>query len=127
MRAPLGMPLATAGVSGARADAPLSVPGRARVHTRVGRGGLVWVGAGTRAAQAPRAGIAVSEAEDGGPRPPVPRAAGAWEAARERGWHGAHARRAVLRALAHGAPTRRAQGGADEGPMRRAVVGPSRA
>ena len=39
---PLGMPLATDGVSGARADAPLSMPCLERVQAGVGRRGLLY-------------------------------------------------------------------------------------
>ncbi len=39
--APLGMPLATDVVSGARADAPLSLPCIERVQASVGRHGLL--------------------------------------------------------------------------------------
>ncbi len=59
---PLGMPLATAGVSGERADEPLYVPGSARGPQRVGRCGLLCVGAWKRAAQARRACIALAGA-----------------------------------------------------------------
>jgi transposase len=38
---PLAMPVATAGVAGARADAPLYIPGIARVQASLGRRGLL--------------------------------------------------------------------------------------
>jgi transposase len=55
---PLGMPLATDVVSGARAAAPLSRPCIPRVQARVGRRGLWSVGDGTRASRATRACLA---------------------------------------------------------------------
>jgi transposase len=49
---PLGLPLATAGGAGERADAPLSRPCSKRVQASLGRTGLLSVGDGTRAAGA---------------------------------------------------------------------------
>jgi transposase len=57
---PLGMPLATAVVSGERADAPLYMPCIERVQVRLGRHGLLYVGDGKMASCDTRARIAAA-------------------------------------------------------------------
>jgi len=121
------MPLATDVVSGERADEPLDVPCSARVQQRLGRGGLLCVGDGTRAAHATRALIALSGDDSVCPLPPVPLAAGELEAALARVWSGDQALLSVLRAQEQGEPTLMAQGSEYEGPMRLEVEGQSRA
>ena len=107
---PLGRPLATEVVAGERADDPLDVPCLARVQKSVGRGGLLCVGDGKRAAHATRAFIAWSGDDDLCPLPHVQRAAGELEAALERVWSGDQALISVLRAPEQGEPKLMAQG-----------------
>jgi transposase len=54
---PLGLPVATDVVPGPRADAPLDIPALARVRERVGRCGLLYVGACQMAALETRAAM----------------------------------------------------------------------
>ena len=107
---PLGMPLATEVVSGARADDPLSMPGIARVQARVGRRGLFSVGDGKMAARETRSRLAASGDFSLCPLSPVPRAEGELEAALETVWRGEQALTAVVRAHAQGEPDVIAQG-----------------
>ena len=123
---PLGRPLATAVVSGERADAPLYVPCIARVQKSVGRGGLLLVGDCKMAAHATRAFSALSGDDDLCPLPHVQRAEGELAAALERVWSGAQALIAVLRAQEPGEPELMAQGSEYEVPMRMEVEGQSR-
>jgi hypothetical protein len=123
---PVGRPLATAVVSGERADAPLYVPCIARVQKSLGRGGLLLVGDGKRAAPATRAFIAWSGDYAVCPLPQGQRAEGEVEAALERVWRGDPALSSVLRAQAQGEPERRAQGDESEGPRSLEVEGQAR-
>jgi hypothetical protein len=94
---PWGMPLATAVVSGARADEPLSLPGLERVPASVGRRGRLYGGDGQRAARETRARSAAPGDFSLCPRPPVHLAAGACAAALAAVWHGAPALCPVVR------------------------------
>jgi hypothetical protein len=94
---PLGMPLATAGVSGERADDPWYMPCIERVQASRGRHGVLSVGDGKMASRATRARIAAAGDVDLCPLPQVQLAAGECEAACEALWHGQQALRAVVR------------------------------
>lgn len=120
---PLGRPLVTDGVSGERADAPLSVPCRARVQARGGRRGLLSVGDGKMASHETRACIAASGDFSLCPLPQVPLAAGALAAAREAVWRGARTRIPVVRERPDGRSALIAEGEESPGPMRQAVGG----
>lgn len=76
---PLGLPLATDVVSGARADDPLYIPCIARVQTSLGRSGLLSVGDCKMASRETRAGIASQGADYVCPLPQVQLAEGEWE------------------------------------------------
>src|SRR3989454_3709857 len=78
---PLGRPLATAVVSGERADAPRSLPCIARVPARVGRRGLLSVGDGKMASRETRARLAAAGDVYVCPRPQRQRAQGEFAAA----------------------------------------------
>jgi hypothetical protein len=112
VRAPWGMPLATAGGSGARAAAPLSRPWMARVQARVGRPGRFSVGDGKRASRDPRARSAAAGDVSWCPRPQGPRAAGACAAARAAVCQGAQVLSSVMRAGPPGQPAGIAAGDA---------------
>jgi transposase len=123
VRDPLGMPLATEVVSGARADAPLSVPGIQRVQASRGRRGLLSVGDGTRASRATRAFLAGQGDVSVCPLPLVPRAEDAWAEALEAVWSGAHALSPVVRTRQDGTRALRAEGEDRQVPMRLEVAG----
>jgi hypothetical protein len=121
--APLGLPLATAVVSGARADAPLSMPCIKRVQASLGRTGLLIVGAGKMAARERRACIASQGDDSLCPVPQVPLAEGEWAEAFEASWSGAHVLLPILREREDGEPDLMAQGYARPLPMALAVDG----
>jgi hypothetical protein len=108
--APLGMPLATAVVSGERADDPLYVPCLKRGQQRLGRCGLLCVGDCTMAAHDTRACIALAGDDSLCPLPHVHLGEGELDEALERVWSGAQALPSVFREQERGAPARIAQG-----------------
>jgi len=115
--------LATDGVSGARAEAPLSVPCIARVQASVGRRGLWSVGDGKRASRATRACIAAPGDVSLCPRPQVPRAEGELAEALEAVWRGERTRIPVLRERPDGRSALIAEGSESPVPMRQDVGG----
>jgi len=117
------MPLATDVVSGARADAPLSVPCIARVQARVGRCGLLSVGDGKRASRATRAFLAAPGDFSLCPRPQAQLAAGELAEALEAGWRGERPRIPVFRERPDGTSALIAEGSESPVPMRQAVGG----
>src|SRR5207244_11125578 len=94
---PLGMPLATDGVSGERADAPLSMPCIARVQASVGRHGLLYVGDCKMASRDTRARIAAAGDFYLCPLPQGQLGEGEFDAALEALCQGEQARSAVVR------------------------------
>src|SRR6266487_688397 len=94
---PLGMPLATDVVSGARADDPLYVPCIARVQTSLGRRGLLYVGDCKMASRETRACIAAPGDFSLCPLPQVQLAEGEFAAALEAVWSGARTLIPVVR------------------------------
>ncbi len=109
---PLGMPLATAVVSGERADAPLSLPWIERVQASLGRRGLLSVGDGKRASRETRAQIAAPGDFSWCPLPQVPLAEGELDAALEAVWSGEQLLRSVVREGPQGQPALSAEGDA---------------
>src|SRR5436309_1428619 len=101
---PLGMPLATDVVSGARADDPLSMPCIARVQARVGRHGLFWVGDCKMASRDTRARVAAAGDFYLCPLPQVQLAEGEFDAALEAVCHGEHVLSSVVREGPKGQP-----------------------
>jgi len=85
---PLGMPLATDVVSGARADAPLYMPCMARVQASVGCHGLLSVGDGKMASHETRARLVASGDFYLCPLPQVQLAEGELDTALEAVWRG---------------------------------------
>jgi len=114
---PLGMPLATDGVSGERADAPLSIPCIARVQHSLGRNGLWFVGDCKMAAHDTRTCIALAGAYSLCPLPQVQLAEGELDEALERVWSGEQALTSGLREPQPGKPALIAQGYEREVPM----------
>jgi transposase len=112
---PLGLPLATAVVSGERADAPLSLPWIKRVQASLGRTGLVIVGDCQRAARAIRAFVASKGDYSLCPLPQGPLADGVWAEAFEAIWSGEQVLLPILREREDGEPDLIAQG--DERPL----------
>ena len=115
---PLGLPLATEVVAGARADAPLSLPCIQRVQASRGRGGLLEVGDGKRAARATRA---LSAGQGDGSWCPLPQgqqAEGALDEALEAVWSGAQTRSPVVRPQQDGPVAQRAEGEERQGVLR---------
>jgi transposase len=124
---PLGMPVATDVVSGARAaDDPLYVPCIERVQQSLGRSGLLFVGDCKMAAHATRAFIALAGDYYLCPLPHVQLGEGELDAALESVWSGEQALTSVFRENERGAPTLIAQGYEYEVPMSEAVEGQSR-
>src|SRR5215510_5128266 len=107
---PLGMPLATDGVSGERADAPLYLPCIARVQASVGRRGLLYVGDCKMASRETRAQIAASGDFYLCPLPQVHLAEGELDTALEAVWHGEQCLRSVVREGPPGTPELIAEG-----------------
>ena len=107
---PVGMPLATAVVSGERADAPLYMPCIERVPASLGRHGVFYVGDCKRASRDTRARIAAAGDFYLCPLPQGQLAAGEVEAALEALRRGAHALRAVVREGPQGKPEVSAEG-----------------
>ena len=107
---PLGMPLATDGVSGERADDPLSLPCMARVQASLGRRGLLYVGDCKMASRETRAQIAASGDFYLCPLPQVQLAEGELDAALEAVWSGEQCLRAVVREGPKGTPELSAEG-----------------
>src|SRR5712691_9743385 len=107
---PLGMPLATDGVSGERADDPLSMPCIARVQASVGRRGLLYVGDCKMASRETRARSAAPGDFYLCPLPQVQLAAGELDAALEAVWHGEQALSSVVREGPKGKPELIAEG-----------------
>jgi hypothetical protein len=101
---PLGIPLATAVVSGERADAPLSRPCMERVPARVGRHGLLSVGDSTMASRDTRARSAAAGAFSLCPWPQGQREEGELAAALAAVRHGAHGLSMVMREGPQGQP-----------------------
>ena len=120
---PVGMPLATDGVSGERADAPLSVPCMRRVQESRGQQGLWYVGDGTRAARETRAVVAAQGDFSLCPLPVVPLAEDELDEAREAVWSGAQALSPVFRARPDDKPELMAEGDERQGPRRLEVAG----
>ena len=120
---PLGMRLATEGVSGERADDPRYVPGIRRGQARLGRHGRWYVGDGQMASRDTRAVLAAQGDVALCPLPAVPLAEGEVEKAREAVWNGAQALSPVVRERHDGTPELSAEGDDDRGPMRLAVAG----
>jgi transposase len=100
--APLGMPLATDVVSGARADDPLYVPCIRRVQASVGRHGVLYVGDCKMASRETRAFRATQGDFYLCPLPQVQLAEGELDAALEAVWRGEQTLRPVGRAQADG-------------------------
>jgi len=107
---PLGMPLATDVVSGERADAPLYVPCMEQGQASRGRHGLFYGGDCKMASRDTRARLAAAGDVSLCPLPQVHLAAGAFEAALEAVWHGAHALSSVGREGPKGQPEWIAEG-----------------
>src|SRR5713101_4124161 len=107
---PLGMPLATDVVSGARADDPLSLPCLARVQARVARRGLFYVGDCKMASRETRARIAAPGDFYLCPLPQVQLAEGELDAALEAVWSDAHPLNSVVREGPKGEPELIAEG-----------------
>lgn len=120
---PCGRPVATDGVSGARADAPLSGPCMARVQARVGRRGRWSGGDGKMAARETRAFLAAPGDLSVGPLPHVQRAAGELAAAREAVWRGARTRIPVCRERPDGTSAWSAEGSEYPVPLSQEVGG----
>jgi transposase len=115
---PLGMPVATAVVSGERADDPLNVPCIERVQQRLGRCGLLCVGDGKMAAHDTRAFIALAGDYYLCPLPHVQLAEGELDEALAPVWRAEPPLTSVFREREPGKPERIAQGYAYEVPMR---------
>src|SRR4051812_10997687 len=107
---PLGLPLATAVVSGERADDPLYSPCITRVQASLGHTGLLIVGDGKMAAREIRAFIASKGDYYLCPLPQVPLADGEWAEAFEAIWSGTPALLPIFRAPEAGEPALIAQG-----------------
>src|SRR5712692_7113375 len=107
---PLGMPLATAGVSGERAADPLYVPCIARVQASVGRHGLFWGGDGKMASRETRARIAAAGDFYLCPLPQVQLDAGEFDAVLEVVCKGEHTLSSVVREGPKGQPEVIAEG-----------------
>jgi transposase len=107
---PLGLPLATAVVSGERADDPLSMPCIKRVQASLGRTGRLLVGDGKMAARARRAFIASKGDDYLCPLPQVHLADGEWAEACEAIWSGEQVLLPIFREREDGAPDLIAQG-----------------
>src|SRR2546430_4370340 len=107
---PLGMPLATDVVSGARADDPLYRPCIERVQASVGRHGLFYVGDCKMASRETRARIAAAGDFYLCPLPQVQLAEGEFDAALEAVCYGEHVLSAVVREGPQGQPEVIAQG-----------------
>jgi len=120
---PLGMPLATEGVAGERADAPLSMPGIARGQASVGRHGRLDVGDGKMASRDTRARIAAAGDFSLCPLPQGQLAQGACDAALEAGCHGEAGLSAVVRDGPQGPPEVIAEGAASPVAMRQKGAG----
>lgn len=113
---PLGLPVATAVVSGERADDPLYLPGIERVQARRGRQGLLSVGDCKRAARATRACIASQGDASLCPLPQGQLAEGELAEALEALRRGEHPLIPVLREQEQSEPEGRAQGSARQVP-----------
>src|SRR6266536_1735069 len=107
---PLGMPLATAVVSGERADDPLYMPCIERVQASLGRHGLFYVGDCKMASRETRARIAVAGDFYLCPLPQVQLDQGEFDAALEAVGHGAHVLSSVVREGPKGQPEVIAEG-----------------
>ena len=107
---PLGRPVATEVVAGARAVDPLSVPCIGRVQASRGRHGLLYGGDCTRASRETRAFIGAPGDVSLCPLPQVQRAEGECEAALASVWSGAHTRIPVFRERPEGTSALRAEG-----------------
>jgi transposase len=108
--APLGMPLATDVVSGARADDPLYMPCIERVQARVGRHGLFYVGDCKMASRDTRARIAAAGDVSLCPLPQVQLEEGEFDAALEAVRNGEPVLSAVVREGPKGQPEVIAEG-----------------
>src|SRR6266699_591831 len=120
---PLGMPLATDVVSGARADAPLSLPCIERVQASLGRRGLLYVGDCKMASRETRAQIAAPGDFYLCPLPQVQLAEGELDAALEAVWRGEHVLSSVVREGPKGQPELIAEGYEYPVPMSQQVDG----
>src|SRR5712691_439105 len=120
---PLGMPLATEGVSGERADDPLYVPCIERVQASLGRHGLLYVGDCKMASRETRAFIAAPGDFYLCPLPQVQLAEGEFEAALEAVWSGAQTLTPVVRERPEGKAELIAEGYEYPMPMSQAVGG----
>ena len=107
---PLGMPLATDVVSGARADDPLYVPCIARVQASLGRHGLLYVGDCKMASRETRARIAAAGDFYLCPLPQVQLDAGEFDAVLEVVCKGEHTLSSVVREGPKGQPEVIAEG-----------------
>ena len=122
---PLGMPLATDGVSGERADDPLYVPCIERVQASLGRSGLLYVGDCKMASRQTRAWIAAQGAYYLCPLPQVQLSEEELEAAVESAVRGDVELRAVYRETDNGKAELIAQGYERQVPMTLDVAGQS--
>jgi len=120
---PLGLPVATDGVAGERADAPLYIPCIKRVQASVGRCGLLDVGDCKRAARATRAFLAAHGDFSLCPLPQVQLAEDEWDEALEAVWSGEYLLSRVFRKQPDGKPALIAEGGERQVSMSVEVAG----
>ena len=118
---PLGMPLATDVVAGARADAPRSLPCMARVQASLGRRRLLSVGDGKMAARETRGQSAAPGDFSWCPLPQVQLAEGELDAALEAMWRGEQCLHSIVREGPQGKPELIAEGYEDPVAMRHKV------
>jgi transposase len=121
--APLGLPVATDGVAGERADAPLDIPCLKRVQASLGRCGLLDVGDCKMAARETRALLAAHGDVYLCPRPQVQLAEDEWDEALEAVWSGEYLLSRVLRKQPDGKPALIAAGCERQVSMRVEVAG----